>query len=114
MAGECPGVEALDADNAVLLQPFLQAILRTPITGTFAAFFDNEPFDLRSHRFEVSLIDAIIPDQRIGHGDDLTFVGWIGQHFLVARQVGVEDHLAKGLARCSEGFAPEHGTVFKG
>jgi hypothetical protein len=62
----------------------------------------------------VSLIDAIIPYQGISHGDDLTFVGWISQYFLVARQIGVKDHLAEGLAKCSKGFAPEHGTVFKG
>ena len=48
---------------------------------------------------------------RTGHGHDLSPVGGIGQHFLIAGHGRVEHDFASGLPFCSEGPSFEPGAV---
>jgi hypothetical protein len=65
-------------------------------------------------RLHVLGVNAVITDQRVGHGDDLAVVGRIRQDLLVAAHGGVEDDLADGLARAGERAAVKYGAVFQG
>ena len=46
-----------------------------------------------------------------GEGDDLPGIGRIGQDFLIARNRGVEAHLAARVAFGADTLAPDSGTV---
>jgi len=54
----------------------------------------TKPATWRPPRLHVHLIDAVIADERIGHRDDLGFVGRVGEDFLVAGHGSVEADLA--------------------
>ena len=92
---------------------FGQRRLRAPTARQFAEFLDHEPADLRAGAFVVGLVDAVVADERIGHGHDLPVVRRIGEHFLVAGHGGVETHLADARAARAEGFALEHAAIFE-
>ena len=59
--------------------------------------------------------DAVVPDQRIGEGDDLARVGGVGDRLLVAGHGGVEDHLPgdPGQARVAVQAAVEPRAVLE-
>jgi hypothetical protein len=74
---------------------------------------DDESGDVRPPRFDVLLVNAVIADQRIGHGHDLAFIGRIGENLLVARHGGIETNLAARRGGGAEAFAMEHGAIFQ-
>ena len=57
---------------------------------------DDEPGDVRPAALDVLAVDAVVPDQRVGHRHDLPLVGRIGEDLLVPGHRGVEDDLALG------------------
>ena len=57
--------------------------------------------------------DAVGPDHRIGHQDDLPGVGGVGDHLLVAGQPGVEDQLPEDLPRSGEAPTFAGGPVLE-
>ncbi len=57
--------------------------------------------------------DAVVADERIGHRHDLAFVGWIGQHFLVAGHTGVENDFSGCFSRCAKGPPGKDGSIFQ-
>src|SRR5262249_32817359 len=69
---------------------------------------------LRPLRLAVLQVHAVIADQGIGHGDDLTLVRRVGQYLLVAGHASVEDDLAEGLAGRAESVTGEDRAVFEG
>ncbi len=75
---------------------------------------DDETLDLRLARFGIFLIDAVVAYERIGHGDDLSLVRRIGEHFLIAGHAGVEDDFAEPLTGRAEAATGEDSAVFKG
>ena len=56
-------------------------------------------------------IDAVVADQRVGHGDDLAVVGGVGQHLLIAGHAGVENDLADALSLVADGIPLEQGAI---
>ena len=54
-------------------------------------FADDEPCRCGRRDFNILGIDAVVADVRIGHRDDLTRVGRVGEDFLIAGHRGVED-----------------------
>src|SRR5437867_2509127 len=59
---------------------------------------DDEPGRLDRLRLHRRRIDAVVPDQRIGHHENLTAVRRVREGFRVPRHVRVEDELAEDLA----------------
>ena len=108
------GVNALDAGNAVLFQIFFQRNIRAPVADDRRQFADDEARRVRPPRFHVLGVDAVIADERIGHRDDLAFVGRVGEDFLIAGHGGVETDFAAGRRLCAETCAVKHRTVFEG
>src|SRR6476661_10693641 len=97
MAGERSGIQAFDADNLRRLQVTMQALLASPIAVPFTRLLNHKAFSPNTGRLDVLRRDLIVADVRRGHGDDLSFIGRIGQDLLVTRHGRIEDHLADGL-----------------
>src|SRR5580704_4806713 len=68
---------------------------------------------MRLAAFRVERIYAIIPDQRISHGDDLTAIGRIGQHLLVASHGSVETNFTDARPFCSKTFSVKGAPIFE-
>ena len=100
--------------TSLLAQVVVEGALRAEVAGHARQLADDEALDLRPARLAVVGVDAVVADQRIGHGDDLALVGRIGEHFLIAGHAGVEDDLAGGLAGGAEAAAGVDRAVFQG
>ena len=74
VAGQGAGVDALDADDAVLRHVLGQGGARAPRTRHLAEFLDDEAADLRAGALVVGGVDAVVADERVRHGDDLPVV----------------------------------------
>ena len=68
---------------------------------------------MRTPGFDVLAVHSVIADQRIGHGDDLAFVGWVSQNLLIAGHGGVETDLATGGGASAKSLAVINGAVFE-
>jgi hypothetical protein len=62
---------------------------------------------------DVLAVDAVVPDERVGHRDDLALVRGVGEDLLVAGHRGVEHDLALGRARRTERAAGEDRAIFQ-
>jgi len=93
-ACQCPGFP-----NSVFLQIFPRAKIRAQLLTT-AIIPESQIRRVRTPRFHVQFVDAVIADERIGHRDDLAFIGRVGEDFLIAGHGSVEaDFAARGRAR---------------
>src|SRR5206468_24834 len=68
---------------------------------------------MRSPRFDILSVDAIVADERVSHGNNLAFVGRIGQNLLVARHRSIEANLPAGGAARAKTCAVKQGPVFQ-
>ncbi len=111
-AGELAGVDAFDAGDAVAGEPVAEGFLGAPVGMEPGEFADGEAAHLGAGGFVVFFADAVVADERVGHRDDLSPVGRIRQHFLVAGHGGVEAGFARHRSRGAEGASLENRTVF--
>lgn len=109
--GDGPGVDPLDAGDAVFCQERAKRTTGAPVRRHFAGFPDDDSGYLHPIGLEVVVIDAVVPDQRVGEGDDLARVARIVEDLLVAGHPGVEDDLANGIALRPQRLALIDGTV---
>ncbi|MEY3457593.1 MAG: hypothetical protein RL215_750 [Planctomycetota bacterium] len=75
------------------------------VAGGLAEFADDEAAEEETAAFDVFGVDAVVADEGVGHGDDLTVVGGIRKDFLVAGHAGVEHHFAIDFPVSTEGLA---------
>jgi len=59
----------------------------------------NEPGHVGPPGFDVLVVDTIIADERVSHGDDLALVGGVREDFLVTGHGSIEAHFAQAEAR---------------
>src|SRR2546428_2464318 len=104
-------IDALQPDEGVRSQIFVEAHAAAPRRGADGGFLHDQPVRPRPVRLHVLLVDAVVADHRIGHGHDLPVIRRIGEDLLVAGQGRVEDDLTVGLAEGSEGAAAEDAAV---
>ena len=95
-AGELAGVDAGDARDAVGAQLRVEVGLAAPARPAAGQVAHDHAAAERPARLEVGQVHAVVPDVRVGEGDDLPGVGRVGDHLLVAGQHRVEHHLAGG------------------
>ena len=111
--GQGAGVDLADADDPGLDEIAVQLARGAPGGRRQRHLAHDEARDLRARRLDVLAVDAVVPDVRVGHRDDLARVGGIGQDLLVAGQRRVEDDLARCLALPAEGSALEDPPVLE-
>src|SRR5271157_361689 len=59
-------------------------------------------------RFHILVIYTVITDERISHGDNLAFIGGVGNHFLITGHARVEYDFAHSFAVAGKCGALKH------
>ena len=114
VADEAAGVDFGDDGNATFGKEVFGLILGAPIADDGRDFADDEAFDVRTARFAVALIRAVVADLRVGENDDLACVGRVCEDFLVARDGGIENNFAGTLCGRTKTDPLEDRAVFQG
>ena len=63
---------------------------------------DDQACRMDLGRFRIFCVGAVIADMWIGERDDLLAIAGIRQDFLVARDGGIENHLARCGSHCAD------------
>ena len=113
LAGDRAGIDALDAGNVLHLQKLIQRVVRTEVARLLAALAHHEPEYRRVQAFEIIMVDAVIADHRISHHDDLSAIGQVAEHFLIAAHSGIEDQFSYLKMIGAEGRALIHAAIFQ-
>ena len=111
--GQRAGVDAADADDALLDQLVVQAAGRPPVGRAAGRVADDEAGDPHPAALVVLAVHAGVADVRGGHHDDLAVVAGVGQRLLVAGHPGGEDRLADRRPDRAVGLAPERPSVLQ-
>ena len=75
------------------------------MAGGLAVLPHHEAAHLHCPRLEIVRIDAVVPNEGIGHRDDLSGVGGVCEHLLVAGHAGVEHNFSRDVPARAEGLA---------
>ena len=113
VAGQRPGVDAADADDALGDQLVVQAAGGPPVRRAAGRVADDEAGDPHLPALVVLAVHAGVADVRGGHDDDLAVVAGVGQRLLVAGHAGGEDRLADRRPDRAVGLAPERPAVLE-
>ena len=111
LAGQTAGVDTRQADDLLLLEVFVQRQAAAPVGGMLRDLAHDKARDPALAGLVILKIDAVVADQRVGHGDDLAVVGGVGQHLLIAGHAGVENDLADALSLVADGIPLEQGAI---
>ena len=82
--GQRARIDPLDPGHTIAPEVSVKRLLGTPVARQFGQFLDDKSPHLRTVRFFVENVHAVVADVRVGHGYDLPEVGRIGEHLLVA------------------------------
>src|SRR5579863_599988 len=113
MANQRAGVDFAEHRNLVPLQILLGHFLRAPIGAHTRELAHDQPFNVRTRRFAVVGVGAVIADFRVGEDYDLAGVGGVGEDFLVTRDGGIKNNFPVTFTFCSVAFAAEDSTIFQ-
>ena len=109
-----PGVEAGERRDGEPLEGEAERALGAPVADHRGKFLAGETAKRRTRRLPVVAVDPDVADLGVGHDDDLTGVGGIRDHLLVAAHTGVKAHFPGGGAPGAKGPAAEYGAVGQG
>ena len=111
LAGKPAGVDARQADDLLFLEVFVQRQLAAPVGREFRDLAHDKAGYPALAGLVILEVNAVVADQRVGHGDDLAVVGGVGQDLLIAGHAGVENDLADALPFVADGVALKQGAV---
>ena len=94
-AGDGPCVDVVDAGHAVKTQKFVHRSGRVSVVRLMHGVANHHALGPYLSRFRGPNMDAVIADQRVREGQNLTGKGGVGQRFLVAHHAGGEHQLAR-------------------
>jgi hypothetical protein len=106
-------VDTIQRRDSRALEIVLQRPACTPVAVVARRFTHDEAGNLDRTALRVVRIDAVVADERIRHGDDLTGVGWVGENFLIARHGRVEHRLAQRHEFGTDHLAREGPAIFQ-
>ena len=110
-AGQAAGVDALNADDAVLFQEGIQRFLTAEVGGLFACLAHDIALGPDLAALDILAVHAVVADQGVGLGDDLAVVAGVGQRFLKADHTGGENDLTDGCAGAAHADTAENPAV---
>ena len=113
VAGQRAGVDAADADHALLAQVVVEGADRPPAARHPGRVAHDVPADPDATRLGVVVVHAGVADVRSGHHHDLPVVRRVGERLLVAAHAGVEHRLAEGLPLGAVGVPVEGAAVLE-
>ena len=111
LAGQTAGVDAGKANNLLRLEVLVERYLAAPVGRVFTHLAHDEAGNPAFAGLVVLKVDAVVADERVGHGNDLTVVGRVGQNLLIACHAGVEYDLTDALSFVADCGTLEQGAV---
>ena len=112
-AGQGASVNALNTDDALLDELFVEGALRTPVGCHACCVANHVAGNPNLAGLSVGGVHAGVTDMGSGLNHNLTRVGGVGQGFLVAGHTGRENRLAQGRAGCAVAVAAVDGAVLQ-
>ncbi len=112
-AGQGAGVDAGDADDALVAQRVVERAPRAPAGRAAGRVADDVARHPDPRGLRVLVVHARVADVRGGHHHHLAVVGRVGERLLVAGHPGREDGFAEGLTLGAVGLALEEGPVLQ-
>ena len=112
-AGQGASVNALNADDALLDELFVEGALGTPVGCHACCVANHVAGNPNLAGLSVGLVHAGVANMGSGLNHNLTRVGGVGQGFLVAGHTGRENRLAQGRAGCAVAVAAVDGAVLQ-
>ena len=106
LAGQTAGIDAGKANDLLRLEVLVECYLAAPVGRVFAHLAHDKAGNPAFAGLVVVKVDAVVADQRVRHGNDLTVVGRVGQNLLIACHAGVEYDLTDALS-----FVADCGTL---
>ncbi len=101
-AGQLAGVDVGNSYRFIADQVAREIRLRAKVAGDQRQVMDDQSRSMDLGRFRIFCVGAVIADVWIGKRDDLLAIAGIRQDFLVARDGGIENHLARCGAHCAD------------
>ena len=111
LARQTAGVDAGKANDLLRLEVLVERYLAAPVGRVLAHLAHDEAGNPALAGLVVVKVDAVVADERVGHGNDLTVVGRVGQDLLIAGHAGVEYDLTDALSFVADCGALEQGAV---
>ena len=111
VAGQAAGVDATDADQAVIHQPVIEMARGAEVGGLGDIGPEHQPARRRLGRFQVLRVGADVADMGKGEGDDLAGVGGVRKDFLIAGHRCIEADFADALPLGADAVPPEYCAV---
>ena len=112
-AGQGASVNALNTDDALLDELFVEGALRTPAGCHTCGVTNHVAGNPNLGGFSVGGVHTGVANMGSGLNHNLTRVGGVGQGFLVAGHAGRENRLAQGRAGCAVAIAAVDGAVLQ-
>ena len=106
LAGQSAGIDAGKANDLLCLEVLVERYLAAPVGRVFAHLAHDKAGNPALAGLVVVKVDAVVADERVRHGNDLTVVGRVGQNLLIACHAGVEYDLTDALS-----FVADCGTL---
>jgi hypothetical protein len=114
---ESARVEAIKADDAAFLQPYVKIALRSVAGWMRNRRVDNDTpcagIRCAIVRLDILVVDAGIADMREGECDDLAGIRGIGEDLLIAGHRRVEADFANGRTRGPKPKALQHHAIIR-
>ena len=110
-AGDAPGVDPGDADQAPCLQPAIEMLQCAEVRRVGDRRPQHHAAGMAVGGFDVLVVGADVADVGKGEGDELAGVGGIGQDLLVAGHRGVEHELTDHGAPSAQSLADERRAI---
>lgn len=114
MPGQGAGVDAVNGDDAVLLEVGIETHRCPPVGIAILILLDDEAGEEEAAALDILGIDAGVADLGVGHGDHLPLVGRVGENLLIAGHGGIKDDFPAGFTRGAEGFSAKDTPVGQG
>ena len=105
------GVYPLDARDVVFFQVVVQRLLTAEIASNGGEVTDHKGLRPGTAGLVVLMVDAVVPDEGIGHHDPLSRVGGVGQDLLIPGHRGVEHHLAHPVGGTADAGPGKYASV---
>ena len=106
-----PCIDALDPRHAMASEQFIDGPDGEPMIGVLHRMANDHGPGPDPTGFGSAPMDAIISDQRVGEGEDLTREGWVREGLLIPCHVGAEDEFTLCRADRPEELTLEPAAV---
>ena len=113
VAHDRAGVQVLDGGNLVALQELLAVLAAAPVAGNRAELTNHQAFNVRTRRFVVVGVGAVVADLRIGQNNNLAGIGGVGEDFLLTGDGSIENNFPVTFAFGAVAFAAEDAPIFQ-